>query len=218
MKNQSTATPIPSWIGLLAVIISIFIFFSCTNQKKVTRWNDKHPLEASTYAADHFPCRPGDTTVILSTDDTAYNNSIAELNDSLDSLNSINGDLLHQLMNADTGCRQYLSVIRVQSYKISDMKFKLDHVEPKIVEKKFYIPVIDSAKSVATRLLNEKLTAQLANREQKIIELERKYRDALATAKIRLWMLISSGLLISILMFFLFKKKTNPIAKLEKLT
>lgn len=208
MKTASAAIPLRNWRGIAAVTIILLVLFGCVNQKKVTRWNNEHARQAAEYAEKHFPCQPGDTTVISNfIDSAAYNQSIVELNESLDVLNEINDSLLYRLLNIDTSCKQYVSVISRLQKKAEDLQYQVKHVKPTVVTVEKVHTVIDSAKAVATRLMNDELVTENNDQEKQIIQWK-------GTARIRLWMLISSGLANLLLAFFLFKKKSNPITKL----
>lgn len=149
------------FLVLLAVLLLLFWvgMGGCMTPKNLPKHNDKFPPEASSYAAKHFPCLPGDTVTITEIDSADYTTGVAQLWHMIDYLGVVNDSLLDRLNNAkdpeghpDTACNKYIPVITGLRSQIADLKTQLQNVKPKIEIRNNYIPVKDSAESNSLRL------------------------------------------------------------------
>lgn len=200
MKANPQLFPLLNWRGIVAVLLLGIVTLGCLTQKKVVRWNNDHPLEAAEYAADHFPCKASDTTIIDATDSTAFLASIMQLEDLLQEELTAHDSLLSLLDGADSSCDKYRPMVFALSQRNRILEEQIKNVQPVVQWRTREITTIDSSKAQATRLRNSELEKQVNDQDREILQLK-------GTSKTRLWMLISSGILNSLLLFLLFKTK-----------
>lgn len=137
---------------MLVVYISILLvicMLSCTNQRKVQRWNVLHPGEAAQNCADQFPARDSVSTIDSVHFDTLYVENETVLRDSF----FIRGDTV---------------------VKVVDKKCQPVQMITKTVTKEKYVLRIDSAPVFAMRSQHDLEHAARQKAETKLAETKDK--------------------------------------------
>lgn len=127
---------------LFLVVVSVVL--SCTNQRKVQRWNNEHPQEAAQYCADQFPAK-----------------------DSISIVDSVHFDTLY--VENETVLRDSFYILGDTVVKIVDKKCQPAQVITQHHTKSVYVLRVDSAAHAALRLAANKEQAARQKAEQKLM-------------------------------------------------
>lgn len=192
----------------LLLIIPALILSGCFTAKNLPKHNDKFPLAASGYAATKWPCIPGDTTIVTTTDSLQYMEAISDLLFSLDWINDVNDSLVKELINykdaghTDTSCRKFAPIVKSQADKIKQLQYEIEHIPPVFVDSTIYVPYKDSAEAVHLRL-------SLAKEQGEKQKIQTKLSDT--KNKLTWWMIACLITWALILLYIIIKIKIGKV-------
>jgi hypothetical protein len=169
------------WAFYLGCLL-LLALTGCMTEKNLPRHNDKFPLAAAKYAADKFPCLPGDSTIITITDSTGFNAQRDSLGRIIDSLILQPEDTVR--MPGDTLCDQYRFQLASMRSQLRGLRTRLQNIKPVIEYREKRVEVPDTRRENYLRKAYEE---EKKKREQ----FELQASEWKGKAKSRFWMLIA---------------------------